>query len=75
MNEFPIPCDGEMFFFNDLPQDIQNFLMRWEGSAQIAYSYYDDKISDKGLIQWFRLLNFAGTQQDKEHLGLLKNKL
>lgn len=74
-NEFPIPCGGELFLFKELPCDIQSFLMRWEGTADMAYSYGDAKISDKGLIQWFRLLNFAGTQQDKEHVEFLTSKL
>jgi lysyl-tRNA synthetase class I len=75
MGEFPIPCDDELFYFSELPKDIQNFLMRWEGNAQIAYSYEDEEISDEGLIKWFDLLNFAGTEPDKEHLELLKSKL
>lgn len=73
-NEFPIPSDGELFYFNELPVNIQDFLMRWSGDAQVAYSYPNDKISDAGLIQWFRLLNFTGTEQDKKHVELLKSK-
>jgi hypothetical protein len=74
-NKFPIPCKDELFFFEELPKDIQLELMRWNPQGQIAYSYFDDKISDAALIQWFRLLNFAGTSQDKEHLTNLINKL
>lgn len=74
-NEFPIPCGRELFFFHELPQDIQDFILSWEGQAQMTYSYHDDKISDKGLVQWFWLLNFAGTQQDREHIEFLTSKL
>jgi hypothetical protein len=74
-NKFPIPCENELFYFDELPTDVKNFLLRFEFQGQAAYSYPDKKISDAGLIQWFRLLNFAGTEQEKEHIELLKSKL
>ncbi|KAA6314140.1 hypothetical protein EZS27_035197 [termite gut metagenome] len=74
-NKFPIPCEDELFYFDELPEEVRNFLLRFEFQGQAAYSYPTKKISDAGLIQWFRLLNFAGTEQEKEHIELLKSKL
>lgn len=70
-NEFPIPCDDEIYYYNDLPKDVQFMIGNWHPNAQIAYSYWDDNISDDNLIKWFNLINFAGTEQELSH----KNKL
>jgi hypothetical protein len=73
--KFPIPCDGEDFYFDELPEDVQRRLMRWSPTAQVAYSYYNYKISDAGLVLWFYLLNFEGTKQDATHIEKLMNRV
>jgi hypothetical protein len=42
---------------------------------KIAYEYEDCKFTDDDLLNWFYLVNFAGTQQDKEHLDKLYNSI
>ena len=41
-------------------------------TAKIYYSHYDDLITDEQKIQLFKIINFAGTPQDEEHLDILK---
>lgn len=72
--EFSIYCGDDEFFFNELPDGIQQLLLRWEPNCQVAYSYPFDNISDDGLMKWFLMLNFAGTPQDRAHLNDLLSK-
>ena len=71
--EFPITVDEEDYLFSELPKDIKRIIEYWTPRAQVAYSYYDDKISDDDLIKWFNLLNFAGTEQEKSHKDKLNS--
>ena len=70
---FPITVDDEDYLFSELPKDIKFMIEHYSPTAQIAYSYYDDKISDDDLIKWFNLLNFAGTEQEKSHKDKLNS--
>jgi uncharacterized protein with ParB-like and HNH nuclease domain len=72
-DEFPITVDDEDYLFSELPKDIKFMIEHYSPTAQIAYSYYDDKISDDDLIKWFNLLNFAGTEQEKSHKDKLNS--
>lgn len=74
-NEFSIVVDGEEYYYNELVSEIQNKIFYWSPTATIAYSYWHDKISDNDLINWFNLLNFAGTPQEEEHRNRLNSLL
>jgi hypothetical protein len=74
-NEFPIPCDGEEFYYEELPADIKRIFYHYEFEGQKGHSHSYSPIPDKVMIQWFKLLNFAGTQQEEEHIEKLTNLL
>ena len=69
-NEFPILHKGQDYFVKDLSpwcvSEINNSI-KWN----IGYEYPDKLISDELKIQWFEMINFAGTPQDKAHLTKL----
>jgi hypothetical protein len=71
--KFPIVVNNIEYYFNDLDSWAQGELMysNWI-KADVAYEYHDKLISDELKIQWFEMINFAGTPQDKSHLENLK---
>lgn len=71
--EFPIHCGQNDFYFEELPEDLREYILRWEPTAQVAYCDPSNMIPDYGLIKWFYMINFAGTPQDREHLDGLLN--
>ena len=72
-NEFPISIKGNLYYFNDLPKELQQLYGRFEPNHKLAYSYNDEAISDENKIAWFEMINFAGTPQDINHLNFLKS--
>ena len=73
--EFPIIHNEIEFYFNDLDDSCQMELTHSYIVADVAYEYtgeYQMLIPDEYKIQWFELINFAGTLQDKAHLEYLK---
>lgn len=77
-NEFPIVVKGNEYYFKDLSESLQKQYARYNPLTNIAYSYiYKDGdktafIDDQAKIDWFEMINFAGTPQDIEHLNSLK---
>lgn len=77
-NEFPIIVKGHFFYFKDLPEVLQSNYRNYYPHHNIAYSYEypdpkdNDIITDQDKIDWFEMINFAGTPQDIEHLNSLK---
>lgn len=74
-DEFTIVVDGEEYLCSEIPFEVSRKLLFWTPRGQLAYSYYDEKISDDDLINWFNMLNFAGTEQDIKHKELLSSLL
>lgn len=70
--EFPIECDGKEFFYDDLDKGCQFEISMKYIVADVAYSDEDKPISDEYKIQWFKLINFSGTPQDKSHMDFLE---
>ena len=70
-NIFPIILEGNSMFFDDLPVDYQKAIAFYDIRAKMAYDQYDKKITDDEIINWFLLINFAGTPQDKAHFEKL----
>ena len=70
-NEFTIELFGLEYYFNDLPADIKYVIEIYDMIYDCAYEYKDNMISDKDKIEWFKLINFAGTPQEIEHLNSL----
>ena len=71
--EFPIEVNGEEFYYDDLDGNLQMRIRTYQPKADIGYSYHDDEISDDVKIAWFDLVNFAGTQQDLDHMKMIKS--
>lgn len=64
-NDFSV--DG--YYYKDFGKEF-NLLLRI--NAKMYYSYFDDKITDEQKIHLFKMINFSGTPQDKNHLENLK---
>ena len=78
--EFPITFNGQDYYFSDLDDKAKYEVEHYWVKADVAYSYkYTDGdesafITDQQKIDWFEMINFAGTPQDTEHLNNLKSK-
>lgn len=70
--EFPISVDDVDYYFNDLPEDMQRHIFRFDFRWDIHYHYPDDPISDQTKIDLFESINFFGTPVDIEHINKLK---
>jgi hypothetical protein len=74
-NEFPIIAEGIEFYFKDFDEITKDEFLTFDIFADVVYSYFDDIIVDEdGKIDWFDRINFAGTQQDLNHIVNIKNK-
>ena len=75
-NEFPIEVKGNLYYFKDLGDSCLYKFLQFTFLGDVAYEYTDHPdpvlFSDDDKIQWFALLNFSGTPQDKEHLKALE---
>lgn len=61
--------------YSNLPRDYQLQIHRFHIEADRLLPEYGVPITDDEKIEWFRLINFAGTPQDSKHLEkLLKAK-
>jgi hypothetical protein len=72
-NKFQLEIDNELYYFKDLPTEYQNAISSYAIPYLIVNEDYGKKISDEEKINWFRYINFAGTQQDIEHIKRLTN--
>ena len=71
-NEFPIEINGEKYFYNDLDKQLQNAISGFSVELIIKYHYDDDPVTDEDKINWFEIINYSGTPQEKSHLENLK---
>lgn len=71
-NEFGIIHEGIEYFLNDLDEWGKYRFNCCSLQFSIIYEYPDAMLTDKQLISWFELVNFAGTPQDLYHLEKLK---
>jgi len=72
LNEYTLFIDGKEYFFKDLPIDYQRVIAGYHFPYYIVHEDFGKKISDEEKIKWFMFINFAGTQQEKEHFEKLK---
>lgn len=73
-NKFCIFVDNKAYYYDDFDQELQRSIWGCDLRFNIVYEYPDTKLTDKQLITWFELINFAGTIQDKQHLKNLKDE-
>lgn len=71
-NEFPIKYNGNEYYFKDLDSWAKREIEYVFIKADVGYEYKEKLISDDIKIQWFEMINFAGTPQDIKHLNNLK---
>lgn len=73
-NLFPIEVKGLQYYFEDFNDDLMSMFLRISILGDVAYEYSDSPelfYSDDDKIQWFNLINFSQTPQDKAHLRKL----
>lgn len=66
--KFTLLIDKKEYFYDELPSDYKAVIRSYAIPIYIAYEDYDITFTDKDKIDWFKLINFAGTPQDKNHL-------
>ena len=73
-NEFSVLMpDGINYFLKELDIEFYKELCWRYLQGNIAYSYKDEKITDKQKLEWFKFINFAGTPVDLEHIKNLES--
>ena len=72
-NEFPIEINGEKYFYNDLDKQLKNAISGFGVELIVKYHYDDDPVTDEDKINWFEIINYSGTPQEKSHLEKIKN--
>ena len=72
-NEFPIEINGEKYFYNYLDRQLQNAISGFSVELIVKYHYDDDPVTDEDKINWFEIINYSGTPQEKSHLEKIKN--
>lgn len=71
-NKFPIHLENGYYLFKALPEDYKRAIQKYNIKCHMAYDNHDKPISDQVKINWFKMINFSGTQQDKNHLKALE---
>jgi hypothetical protein len=69
---FPLHVDKKPFFYHQLPDDYKYAIKFFTISVNTLYQPLDKPFSDQDKINWFYFINFAGTQQDTEHMRKLQ---
>lgn len=76
--------EGKNYFYKDLDKSAQFEFEYFDIMASVAYEpFVEDRqlrktekcvpFNDEDIIEWFKLINFAGTPQNKEHLNYLNS--
>jgi hypothetical protein len=69
--KYDLIIDEKSYFFNDLPDDYQRVISGFMFAYYVVHEDYSTKYTDEDKISWFRFINFAGTQQEANHLKKL----
>lgn len=73
--KIPFTYKGKEYYYDDLDKDAQFEFKFFDIVAITALEpCKENKIipfNDEDIIEWFKLINFSGTQQNKEHLQYL----
>ena len=70
-NKYTLEIDDKEYLFKELPKEYQTSIGGFFFAYVIINEDYNDKITDKQKINWFKFINFAGSPQDKAHLEKL----
>ena len=71
---FSISYQGGEYFFNDLDSVLKSHITSYDLTYDVAYDYDNGKITDQQKIDWFMIINYTGTPQEKSHFDKI-NKL
>ncbi len=74
-NKFPVEIEGSEYLLSELPKDYQFTFNNYVVKCQMAYEQFDREITDQDKIDWFEIINFSGTPQDKAHMVKLKTNV
>ena len=74
-NEFSIVINDIEYFYSDFDHRATEKIWNLDLRFDIVYEYDDTRITDDQFIEWFGLVNWAGTPQDKNHYDELKKSL
>lgn len=70
-NKFTVEIEGNEYLYKDLPTDYQMEIKTFYFNYYVLHEYKQGEYSDDFKVNWFRLINFAGTPQDAEHINML----
>ena len=84
--EFPITIEGEEFYYNDLPDELQKKIKWFDVRAYVVYHniYHNtdnltdrerlrETVTDEDRIELYLYINYAGVPQDEQYLKDLAN--
>ena len=61
-----------MVVHKDLDKQLQNAISGFSVELIVKYHYDDDPVTDEDKINWFEIINYSGTPQEKSHLEKIK---
>lgn len=68
---FTIEIDNDTYLFSELDEEYKRHILSYHLRYYVVNDGIDYVMDDEDKITWFKFLNFAGTQMDKEHLKKL----
>jgi len=68
-DKFTIEVDGKEYVFSELPEDYQRAISHYHIRYYLVNEEFSQAVTDEQKITWFKFINFAGTEQDEEHLN------
>ena len=72
-DEFTIILEGDKYLFSQLPNDYKRVINGYNIPFNfISVCNVDEPFSDSEKVKWFSFINFAGTEQDENHIVKLK---
>ena len=78
---FAVPIGEHEYLYEELPKEMRWTVQNFTFSGDLAYSYGTgdgtdkDYITDDDKIRWFNQRNFAGTEQEEDHITKLNEAL
>lgn len=73
-DKFSIKIEDYPIYFSGLPLDYQKVIENYYCPYYIVHEEREGTITDQDKIDWFKYINFAGTQQELAHLNNLTKK-
>lgn len=68
---FPVIVSGKEYYLQDFDDNLISVVNSFTFKADIAWR----EITDRQKVEWFNLINFSGTPQEKTHIDNLLNSV